>query len=402
MNLANRSEMETQLKHRTGLKQPLLPAGRTPAQLAAQSSRQSPDPILEPKKKRQRQKLHLTKVACSACRLRKGAVSFAPPICPLTHGWAANDIVTDDGAKCDGRRPTCSTCSQRSLECVYLTKDENETLKGALKRENEELKANSKKLKDLINLMNSRPDLPAKAILGKIGAPSNPHTQAALISLRTPSPQLQLSEQQSARGLFGDEPSPFEFELMVNHPMAYPSFDLSDRLGLPSHPLSGLYSIANSDVGAGIPAIPVDVAKTAQSSGVSLQDIEIDQSEGAFSARTLNASMPLRTGCFDPLFATLSIRFWTMVPIQDFDAVNIISQFFERHLPFWSVLDPHLFLNSLVAKRLDFCSSFLVNSLLALSSVGLPFICFMVIVLISEIAIIHSSKSVPRYTMPII
>ena len=293
-------------------------------------------------------------------------------------------------------------CSQRSLECVYLTKDENETLKGALKRENEELKANSKKLKDLISLMNSRPDLPAKALLAKIHAPSNSHTQAVLTSLRTPSPQLQLSEQQSARGLFGEEPSRFEFELMVNHSMVYPSFDLSDRLGLPSIPLPGLYSIANSDLEAEIPAIPVDLAKTAQSSGVSLNDIQTDQSEGAFSARTLNASMPSRTGFFDPRFATLSISFWTMVPIQDSDAVNIISQFLERHLPFWSVLDPHLFVTSLVAKSLDFCSSFLVNSLLALSSVGLPFIYFMVTVLIPKTAIIHSSKSVPRYTMPIL
>lgn len=285
---------------------------------------------------------------------------------------------------------------------MYLTKDENETLKGALKRENEELKANSKKLKCLISLMDSRPDLPAGAILSKIGALSNPHTQAAVTSLRTPSPQLQLSEQQSARGLFRDAPSRFEFELMVNHSMVYPSFDLSDRLGLPSNPLPGLYSIASSNIGAEIPAVPVDLAENAQSSGISLNDIELNQNEGAFPALTLNASMPLRTGYFDPRFAALSIRYWTMVPIQDFDAVNIISQFFERHLPFWSVLDPHLFITSLVAKRLDFCSSFLVTCLLALSSVGLPFVCFMVIVLIPKTAIIHSSKSGPRYTMPII
>lgn len=310
--------------------------------------------------------------------------------------------MTDDGAKCDGRRPKCSTCSRRSLECVYLTKDENETSNGALKRENEKLKRDSKKLKDLINLMNSRPDLPTKAILGKIGALSNPHTQAALTSLRTPSPQLQLSEQQTAWGFFGDKPSRFEFELMVNHSMVYPSFDLSDRLGLPSNPLTGLYSIGDSDVGVEMPAIPVDRAKTAQIRGVSLKDIEFDQSEGAFSARTLNASMPLRARYLDPRFVTLDIRFWTMVPIQDIDAANIISQFLERHLPFWGVLDPHLFVTSLVAKSLDFCSSFLVNSLLALASVGPPFICFMVIVLIPKTAIVHSSKSVPRHTMPIV
>ena len=215
--------------------------------------------------------------------------------------------------------------------------------------------------------MNSKPNLPARLILQKLEPVSDLHADP--LSLPTQSPDRLLSEQKIAREPLYDKPSECEAGLMVQH---NPSFDASDRNDFPSDPFANPYYVAQLNNQGNLLRMDHDLTPNSQCFGDSLYNSDEEAAGGgsAFPKGTTNASDSSEARLFDPRLAALNISFWTMVTISDYDAANIISQFLYQDLPIFAVLKPHLLVASLVEKRLDFCSSFLVNSLLALGSVS--------------------------------
>merc|ERR1712093_897396 len=67
----------------------------------------------------------------------------------------------------------------------------------------------------------------------------------------------------------------------------------------------------------------------------------------------------------DPLLQNIDIRFWTNVSVTNELAAGAISLYLQTGHPILGLFDSQLFLSSLVACNTEFCSRFLVNSLLA-------------------------------------
>jgi hypothetical protein len=72
----------------------------------------------------------------------------------------------------------------------------------------------------------------------------------------------------------------------------------------------------------------------------------------------------------DARLQQLKITFWTSVPVTNQYAAGAIALYLITDHPFLSLFDPELFVGDLITERLDFCSPFLVSSLLAFASVS--------------------------------
>ncbi|KAF3039838.1 dolichyl-phosphate beta-glucosyltransferase, partial [Didymella keratinophila] len=71
---------------------------------------------------------------------------------------------------------------------------------------------------------------------------------------------------------------------------------------------------------------------------------------------------------FDALAAHLRIDYWTNVSVTSRYAAGAISMYLETEHLMLRLFDPETFLNDLINTNSDYCSAFLVNSLLALAS----------------------------------
>lgn len=82
---------------------------------------------------------------------------------------------------------------------------------------------------------------------------------------------------------------------------------------------------------------------------------------------------PLRARVYcDARLKHLEIAYWTKVPVSDEFAASMISVYLENEHPLVGAFDTETFLDDLVTPGLQFCSSFLVNSVLSLASVSAP------------------------------
>jgi hypothetical protein len=68
------------------------------------------------------------------------------------------------------------------------------------------------------------------------------------------------------------------------------------------------------------------------------------------------------------LAAHLRIDYWTSVPVTDRYAAGVIAHYLETEHSMLRLFDPETFLNDLIHNKSNFCSAFLVNSLLAFAS----------------------------------
>lgn len=73
----------------------------------------------------------------------------------------------------------------------------------------------------------------------------------------------------------------------------------------------------------------------------------------------------------DPRLKNINFGYWTTVPVSNGFAASLISLFLENEYGIVATFDVETFLTDMVACHFDFCSSFLVNSLLCLASVSL-------------------------------
>ena len=77
----------------------------------------------------------------------------------------------------------------------------------------------------------------------------------------------------------------------------------------------------------------------------------------------------------DGRLQALRIGYWTRVSVSDSLAAKVISAYLEVHQLFLGLFDADLFLRDLIDCRLDFCSSFLVSSLLFYACVSAATLC---------------------------
>lgn len=154
-----------------------------------------------------------------------------------------------------------------------------------------------------------------------------------------------------------------ELRLMVQHPIAYPALNLSyDSIMAKSTLIAspdvlaaaqGLSSMAQSSV-----AGPHEAATT----------LDTQHSKSNPDAKQSDDSVKPVPRYFDVLAAHLRIDYWTSVSVTDRYAAGAISMYLDTEHLMLRLFDAETFLNALIHKESDYCSAFLVNSLLALAS----------------------------------
>ncbi|KAL1603916.1 hypothetical protein SLS60_005508 [Paraconiothyrium brasiliense] len=284
-----------------------------------------PPPLLEPppdeNKKRKR-----AAIACKPCRERKSA--------------------------CNSVRPVCAACEARQTECYYLTKDESETKLQALRRENNTLN-------ELIHHLRIMPVDAAQSILQGLRNSANPESILKDIKngkLLT----VQPSQRETALAALPPVYSETEFNLMVDHPAAYPPLDLThDAMLAKSTLLDSIRGLAHARPPESAPGIPTASASSSRTLSDDPQDILSAQAE----PNVLTDG--LFPGDIEPTLEDLRIQYWTTVDVTDEFAASAISQYLENDHPTLGLFDAQLFVKDLVQRRHECCSSFLVTALLA-------------------------------------
>jgi hypothetical protein len=138
-----------------------------------------------------------------------------------------------------------------------------------------------------------------------------------------------------------------EFELTALHGIVYPTLVPIDITSLGISPLEK-------------PALP---ASQTVNSGTSVQRLP--------STPIVLSSDRFRPLC-DSRLEEIDISYWTKVPISNDSAAAMISLFLETDQTIVGFIDADLFVESLVERKPQFCSTFLVSAVLYVACVSEP------------------------------
>ncbi|KAI8943582.1 hypothetical protein NX059_001577 [Plenodomus lindquistii] len=286
----------------------------------------------------------------------------ADPVSKRKRTTVACDVCRERRTGCNGARPMCAACRKRDTRCTYVNQEDLEMRPTILKRENIELREKLAAFKDLLLHIENVPQHAAQDILQRLKAGSDPIS--LLKTVQGQQFDVVPSAQHTVRAMLPPLQSNCEFELLIRHPNAYPAFDLAK-----------LSQSAGTTLAS--PSVPwtLNMASSVQpSSDVSHIDTAAKVVEGHNSAKTNtgNASGITMAGSttaqyFDPRLASLNIDFWTTVDISNSQAAEAISFYLESQHSVCAVFDAGLFVQDLVNLSFEFCSPFLVSTLLAVA-----------------------------------
>jgi len=261
----------------------------------------------------------------------------------------------------------------RGSLCIYTSQDESETPAMALKRENETLRRSILAMESLfLHLRNSSEDV-AHDILKRLR--SSADINSMLPEFNQNMPTSQLSEHTMTKAFLPPVYSRKELELMAQHPMAYPPLDPSHDAFLAIDPR--LHLANGPQIVGDVPdlLVPESAALEMFNAGSACTS-NIPEFRSIISQATRSQIGPqLPDGFFDMHLQQLNVAFWTLIPITNQYAAAVISLYLSTDHPILGLFDAELFVSALVAGTLDFCSPFLVSSLLAFASVSRNFFC---------------------------
>ncbi|CAO2648429.1 Nn.00g076960.m01.CDS01 [Neocucurbitaria sp. VM-36] len=243
-----------------------------------------------------------------------------------------------------------------------MNQEDEEMRPTVLKRENLVLREKVAAFGDIMKDLEGMPHTVVQDILQRLRTGSDPID--VLQSLRSYNLGVTPSAQDMARGMLPTIHSNCEFELLISHPGAFPLIDLSpyaqasgSTLVKPVHLSTPEFAPSDSTFKSVLHGQP----SNCQTDGnLFLEDLDSSES----SKITVDTTAPQY---FDPRLAHLKIDFWTAVPISDTQAAAAISLYFEAQHHVWGVFDAGLFLCDLIEFRFDYCSPFMVSSLLAIA-----------------------------------
>ncbi|KAM4062337.1 fungal zn(2)-Cys(6) binuclear cluster domain-containing protein [Hirsutella rhossiliensis] len=293
----------------------ILPVPNSPGTAAAGGSAQA-----EPTKR----KRSSTVMACNSCRAKKSA--------------------------CDGVRPACAACAARGKTCTYMSAIP-ETPSMLKKRELEALREDHTRLSGLINVLRTVPEGWALDILRKLR-----RTTADLAAL-LPSDRNRPFVEALPRQVLARLPTQggLEFELMIRHPVAYPTLAPLDAAGV------GATSLLTCAVASTLAdELSSDLAATA-----SLSTSGPHQRSARGQGQGQRSAPASRTILCDTRLELLDISSWSQVVVTSERAAAVISLYLETDHPTLGFFDADLFLADLVSIRIRYCSPLLVSAVLS-------------------------------------
>ncbi|KAL6798401.1 hypothetical protein J3E68DRAFT_399708 [Trichoderma sp. SZMC 28012] len=270
----------------------------------------APDPPPAPKRQ------NMVTAACIACRKQK--------------------------TKCSGDRPACSRCVQRNAECQYTTQP-GETEAQAWQRAYKDLQRKRTAHEELFHLLKNLPDREAGHVWRQIREGID--ATSLLNYLKTGNVLLQMAVAPETR---------FRYELPYRTEM--PEYYLGDNPYIDSM-IYGASSLYPKTERSKIPG------RTATSRAGNRASNEY---QGAY-LKPFHAAEVI-----DPRLTDAKISSWTAVCKDDGLMRQLLSVFLRCEYHLTSAFQKDYFLDDLVANRHKFCSSLLVNVVLAYSCVCFP------------------------------
>jgi hypothetical protein len=258
-----------------------------------------------------------------------------------------------------------------------VTWNRHDPPRKAIEDELTELQNRLKQHEDILQHLLTVPENEALATIRRLKA--TPDVAAVLSSIKRSPVSRRPSDIQAARAQLQPTHSQIEFELMVCHsnafkqtmPMHMTTIDLGDIFLRPrtlTPEKLATNSLINSDKASWPETTEVfdDVEPL-----LVVADVP-SPLRGTPDKRPALLSGPLRARVYcDSRLESLDIRYWTKVPISDEFAATLISVYLENEHPIIGAFDPETFLDDIVAQRAEFCSPYLVSSVLCLACVSM-------------------------------
>ncbi|KAK1247711.1 hypothetical protein MKX07_000599 [Trichoderma sp. CBMAI-0711] len=266
---------------------------------------------------------NLTPAACNACRKQK--------------------------TKCSGERPSCSRCVQRRTECLYTTQP-GETTSQALKRGYRDLRQRTSVHEELFELLRNLPDREAEHVFKRIRDGADVNTILNLI--RAGNLLLQMAVAPETR---------FRYEFPYRSEM--PDYCIENNPYLDSI-IWGAASLYAQDSSRRPNAVAA--ASSSSSSAGPAGDYGTEGYESIY-LKPFHAAEVV-----DPRLSDAKISAWTSVTSDDVLMRELLKVLLRCEYIFTSAFQKDCFLDDLVARRDEFCSSLLVNIILAYACVCSP------------------------------
>ncbi|KAK2023008.1 hypothetical protein LX32DRAFT_667681 [Colletotrichum zoysiae] len=282
-------------------------------------------------KGRKRRRPYVSK-ACDSCREKKNA--------------------------CDGR-PTCSQCLRRGIKCEYRMVSDGVWKKvpsGTQLVDKEEADSNAEAA-DLLSILKTVSDREALDALQLLRTGSDPAELCSALRHRGVAPSPTSIDSAD----LPPEQLSLEFELMMNHPIAYHIGSLIQPSSMDSDILlqsSGIYMNVTN------PAAAVYEIRTRPY----LSPFGVRQQLGCIGsgASSITGLSP-PSKLFNSRLLSVDISKWTNVPISNEFSIKVLSLYFEVEHPLMPLFDVDFFLEGLLGNN-QFCSCLLVNALFAWAS----------------------------------
>ncbi|WQF75242.1 Putative zn(2)Cys(6) fungal-type DNA-binding domain-containing protein [Colletotrichum destructivum] len=255
-------------------------------------------------------------------------------------------------AQCDGQ-PECSQCLRRGLKCEYrvLTDAILKAIPAGFQLVDKEESLSNADAADLLEILKGLPEDEAFEGLQLLRTGNDP----ALICLALRGNDAGLSSAVLNRAILPPKQSSLEFELMMRHPVAYPTWppprsskaDL-DFLLLPREVLSSRNgSTGNADSFS--------------------QYVHHQGGESSNSASLVGSRKP--STLYDNRLLSVDITQWTDVPVTNDFSIAVLQLYLETDHPMMPLIDDDLLLDGLLGKN-EFCSRILVSGLFAWACQG--------------------------------
>lgn len=265
--------------------------------------------------------------------------------------FGANQRSVSYLSQCDGVRPVCFSCSSRKRECVY-TSNPSETRTATLKRkfehlgqEADNLRSSNATLLELMSLIRSRNAHDAMSIFQRLRAGTD--AEAIVSAVREGYLLIQLCVAPEGRFRFT---FPFRQEMpqfLLVHAKPY---------------LSSLLFETTAEL-VGTPQSSTTTTTTSSSSSQSPNDHTHPQFFKPYHA----------TNIIEPRLDVIKPSQWTTVSDNDIMMRALIRLYYQHEYHFLTCFHMEAFLNDMLSGKERFCSSVLVNSILAHACVSSSF-----------------------------
>lgn len=271
------------------------------------------------------------KVACEVCRRRKTKVR--PVAVREQEEYSLTGGVC---LQCDGSRPICSMCVTSGGKCVYISATPAESRSAALKRKLDETRDQVSAFEELYALLETRGQREVDEILRRLRAGSDVESILRYVKAGDLLLQLRLAPEARFRYCFPDFTNwPTVFRDPEDPYLATQLLDASPT----AHPQVLVSSL------------PSPIFDTCTPPHV--------------------YHMPYHTAhVADPRLASVKAAKWTSVTTDDALVSKLLAIYLQFDYPTSPCFQKDLFLDDLVNGRTDFCSSLLVNSILATGAVS--------------------------------